>query len=144
MHILNFHIVQNNFYIVPYKELAVTLWNAQEVIDWYNKVISPYYTYKGKNIEGFVLEDLDQHMVKVKTYYYITWKSFRPVIHKAYKKESIDFHKWLLKILNRIYIVDENIWLDLFQWIRNNVYKFSYEPSIIEVRNKWIQERNDV
>lgn len=62
---------------LKYKECAYIIHNAKELYQWYDTVTAPGYKYNGQDIEGFVLEDLDCHMVKVKTYYYNYWKAIR-------------------------------------------------------------------
>ena len=124
---------------LPYKERATVLWNAQEVVDWYNEVIAPGYKYNGEYIEGFVLEDLDQHMVKVKTYYYNLWKSFRPVIHKFYKNEEVDYDKWAIKI-EKITGYDfeySEDCMSFFEWLKIIVPAYEKEPTIIQLRHEW-------
>lgn len=125
---------------LPYKEQAAVFWSAQEIIDWYEKVTAPDYLYKGKHIEGFVLEDMDQHMVKVKTYFYTFWKSFRYVIHKFYKGEKLDYDKYTNKLLERIPdLEDEDLYNigKFLYWLEKYMFDIDYKPSIIEVRNAW-------
>lgn len=53
-------------------------------------MISEDYKYNGNHIEGFVLEDADGYMVKLKLAYYNFWKFMRSVAHEAIRKGYID------------------------------------------------------
>ena len=57
---------------LKHKEKAYILNNWQEFYNWYNEIIKKDYTFTNNNIpiEGFVIEDSNNYMVKVKTYYY--------------------------------------------------------------------------
>ena len=59
--------VYNATWKLPYKEIVCTINNAEELYDWYNMVTAYGYTINGEYVEGFVLQDMDDHMVKVKT-----------------------------------------------------------------------------
>jgi predicted kinase len=52
-----------------------------EFYDWYNEVTAEDYEYNGHKIEGFVIEDANGFMVKVKSWYYNFWKFMRGVAH---------------------------------------------------------------
>ena len=67
------------------KEKAVTLKSSQEFFNWYYTVIQDGYKYQGEEIEGFVIEDKNNFMVKVKLNYYHEWKQLRGVL-SAVKK----------------------------------------------------------
>lgn len=64
---------------MEYKTKAFILNNYSEFYDWYNEVTAEGYLYDGKNIEGFVIEDANGNMVKVKLHYYNFWKFMRGV-----------------------------------------------------------------
>lgn len=130
---------------LPYKELAYTINNAEELYKWYNMVRDPLYTYNGKDIEGFVLQDLDDHMVKVKTVYYDLWKSFRYVIHQLHKGEKIDYDKYLNKLNQRITNLEDEDYYNIGRftyWLEKTIPTLSYEPSIIEIRKMWIEQHS--
>ena len=65
---------------LPWHRHVKELWNANELYEWYDEVTAPDYQFEGRNIEGFVLRDLDDHMVKVKTHFYRFWKAIRQKI----------------------------------------------------------------
>lgn len=88
------------------KELAYTLNSIQEFWDWYYMVQEEDYKYKNEYVEGFVIEDANEFMVKVKLEYYNTWKFMRGVFQKVKKTGYInktstlttklhnDFYNW--------------------------------------------------
>lgn len=73
-----------------YKDKAYVLDSWSEFYDWYQMVLADDYTYDGKIIEGFVIEDSAGFMVKLKLTYYNFWKFMRSVAHEAIKKGYID------------------------------------------------------
>lgn len=81
--------VADNFGLV-HKERAYILENWQEFFDWYYLVLDEDYKYNGRVIEGFVIEDADGYMVKLKLAYYNFWKFMRSIAREAIHKGYID------------------------------------------------------
>lgn len=89
------------------KEKAKTFNDWEELFSWYSKVQKEDYKYKGRYIEGFVIEDSNGYMVKIKLPYYRTWKMLRNFsyyiikdgyIHKTGALQTPEqnyFYKWL-------------------------------------------------
>lgn len=79
-----------NEFGLKYKQKAYEISDWAEFFDWYQVVISEDYKYSGEDIEGFVIEDTNGYMVKLKLSYYIFWKKMRSVametIHNGYTK----------------------------------------------------------
>lgn len=75
---------------LKHKEKAFVLENWQEFFDWYYDVTNEDYKYNGRNIEGFIIEDSNGYMVKLKLTYYNFWKFMRSVAHEAIRKGYID------------------------------------------------------
>ena len=65
------------------KEKAFVIESWQEFFDWYYNVTDEDYEYNGRKIEGFVVEDSNGYMVKLKLHYYNFWKFMRNVSHEA-------------------------------------------------------------
>lgn len=65
------------------KEKAFIIESWQEFFDWYYNVTDEDYEYNGRKIEGFVVEDANGYMVKLKLHYYNFWKFMRNVSHEA-------------------------------------------------------------
>lgn len=72
------------------KEKAYVIESWQEFYDWYYEVTGEDYKYHGRDIEGFVIEDSNGYMVKLKLNYYNFWKFMRSVAHEAIRKGYID------------------------------------------------------
>lgn len=75
---------------VPCKEQAFVIDNWSDFFDWYYQVLDPDYKYNGRRIEGFVLEDANGFMVKLKLAYYNLWKFMRSIAHETLRKGYID------------------------------------------------------
>jgi tRNA splicing ligase len=78
-----------NSFGLKHKEKAYELANWQEFFDWYYEVTDENYEYNGRNIEGFVVEDANGYMVKLKLTYYNFWKFMRSISHETLKKGYI-------------------------------------------------------
>jgi len=85
-----------------YKEKAISLNNWKEFESWYKEVTSKSYKYNGNHIEGFVISDSKEYMVKIKLNYYNRWKHLRTLkdnlssvnLNIINDEESIDFLNW--------------------------------------------------
>ena len=75
------------------KEKAYVLESWQEFFDWYYEVTGEDYKYNGRHIEGFVVEDANGYMVKLKLCYYNFWKFMRGISHEAIRKGYVDRRK---------------------------------------------------
>jgi tRNA splicing ligase len=99
-----------NQFGIAHKEKAEVFANWNEFINWYNFVTQPEYEYNGNKIEGFVIEDSNGFMTKLKLHYYKFWKQMRSVAHETLKtgrvrKKSLiqnplanEFYEWLKKV----------------------------------------------
>lgn len=80
---------------IPCKERARVCGSWQEFCDWYNEVMDEDYLYKDyfedkRHIEGFVLEDANGYMLKLKLPYYNTWKFLRGIAHETLRKGYVE------------------------------------------------------
>ena len=120
---------------VEHKVKATEISDWTEFVDWYNTVTEEGYEFDGKVIEGFVIEDSNGFMTKVKLSYYNFWKSMRGVAHMVLKKGYIDKTSILYNALsNDFYGFMQNIYktttkeerqefpTDIIYW-RNRFYK---------------------
>lgn len=78
---------------IPHKEKAKVFESWSEFYDWYYEVIAEDYKYRGKNIEGFVVEDSTGFMFKLKLAYYNFWKFMRGIAHETIRRGYIDGKK---------------------------------------------------
>lgn len=65
------------------KEKAFILDTWESLCHWIEEVTAPEYKYKMKYIEGFVIEDMEGFMFKLKLWYYKTWKHMRSVANSV-------------------------------------------------------------
>lgn len=75
---------------LEHKERAVVINDWQTFFDWYYTVTAPDYLYNNRHIEGFVVEDADGYMVKLKLAYYNLWKYLRGVSYKVLRRGHLD------------------------------------------------------
>lgn len=75
---------------ITHKEKAFEIDNWQDFFEWYYTVTDEDYLYEGRRIEGFVVEDANGYMVKLKLTYYHFWKFMRGIAHEAIRKGYID------------------------------------------------------
>ena len=86
---------------VKYKEYVFDSWKG--FVDWCTNYFDhdPY-------LEGYVIEDSQGFMTKIKTDYYNSWKKLRYVVSEVYNKGyllkptilkpyEMDFYNWLIK-----------------------------------------------
>lgn len=52
---------------------------------WYEQIKDEDYTFEGRLIEGFVLEDSNHYMLKIKLFYYTFWKHMRSVAEEVFR-----------------------------------------------------------
>jgi predicted kinase len=85
----------------------------------------------GEYIEGYVLEDAEGKMVKIKGAYYRRWKKARDVAHKLKKSRSV--HE------NKLFTKEDN---EFYGWLLRKKEKMPYicHKNIIEIRNMYETE----
>lgn len=75
---------------LTHKERAYVIESWQEFFDWYYTVTNEDYKWNEKPIEGFVIEDANGYMVKLKLHYYNFWKFMRSISHEAIRKGYVN------------------------------------------------------
>lgn len=70
---------------LPVKEFGMEISDFEEFKQLYTDIENIDFTFNGKFIEGFVIEDASNFMVKLKSGYYKQWKSLRPVAQSTFK-----------------------------------------------------------
>ena len=86
------------------KKQAYELSTWQEFYDWYYEVLEEDYEYRGDKIEGFVIEDANGYMVKLKLAYYNFWKFMRSIAHETLKKGHTNRTSFLtIPVANEFY-----------------------------------------
>lgn len=101
--------IANTLELKP-KEKAFEIANWQDFFDWYYDILEDEYEYKGRNIEGFVIEDSAGYMTKLKLAYYNFWKFMRSISHEAIRSGYIkrtsalttplanEYYSWVRKL----------------------------------------------
>jgi predicted kinase len=84
------------------KELAMTINNYTDFKIWLNMVNDENYKYKDKYIEGFVVEDFNNFMFKIKLHYYSFWKDMRKYL-TILKGKNISTSGLLTPLANDFY-----------------------------------------
>lgn len=82
-----------NQFGITHKEKAFIIESWSEFFDWYYQVTDEDYHYNDRHIEGFVIEDSNGYMVKLKLNYYNFWKFMRSIAHETLRKGYIDVRK---------------------------------------------------
>lgn len=108
------------------KERASVFNNFDELAELIHQTQKLCYTYKGKYIEGFVLEDSNGFQFKLKTAYYLLWKRARSIANSIRKYGNAKGIPEELK--------------EFSEFFKNNYDRNSTdeEISIIEWRNKFM------
>ena len=75
---------------IEVKELVYTAENIDDFKNWYELIASDDYKLNNEYIEGFVIEDSNNLMVKTKTKYYDLWKSLRTKMESAIKNNKFN------------------------------------------------------
>lgn len=119
-----------NKFKLPVKEKVITLKNSQEFFNWYYEVTQDDYKYEGKDIEGFVIEDSNKFMVKLKLKYYHDWKLLRGVLNTVKR----------LGYIRRTSCLCDKLSNDFYNFCREN--REELPDNIIEAREMFIKKNN--
>lgn len=109
-----------------YKERCIILKNWEDFRKWYKEVTNEDYKYKNEYIEGFVIEDSNLFMTKVKTEYYKFWKQMRKVTSEVSNKGYI----------KNTSILKTPLANEFYGWLKK---QNSLDKNIIELRNEFIK-----
>lgn len=123
---------------VEVKELAYTLNSWDEFYKWFKTCMKTDYLYDGEHIEGFVIEDENHFMTKIKLAYYSKWKKLRQIADTTLRHGAIKA-KWQL--------IDEES-KEFYKWLREHVYPlhqsdgtYPFATDIIALRNRFFEDR---
>lgn len=127
------------------KKQAYELSTWQEFYDWYFDVLEEDYEYRGDKIEGFVIEDANGYMVKLKLTYYNFWKFMRGIAHETFKKGYT----------NRTSLLTTPVANEFYAWCKNEFYawcKNEFEDGkadelpkdIVTLRKMFYEEKENV
>ena len=125
--------IAHKFGFVP-KVVCHHLSNFNALTNLY-KMVSEYdYRLWGCRIEGYVIEDPEGYMVKLKTEYYFMWKSLRPIIARVAKRADVDTRRINGELQNYFYSWLLNQDLTMFSLNGKNEY------SVLKLRDKFFKD----
>ena len=120
------------------KKLAFTLNSWDEFYKWLKESMKSDCLYEGKHIEGFVIEDENHFMTKIKLSYYSKWKKLRQVADTTLRHGAIK--------ANWQFGVEES--KEFYEWLREKVYPlrqsdgtYSFATDIIALRNRFFEDK---
>ena len=111
---------------MEYKQLIYIANNLDEFKTFYNQIMDKDYKLNNNYIEGFVIEDGNNFMIKVKTYYYEKWKYLRELMEKV-----ISTNKYNIKS-------NDELEIDFIKYLENN-----YKDKNIDINNINIIDERD-
>jgi len=115
------------------KKLAFIMYNWNDFYNWYESVTVDDYKYNNKYIEGFVIEDANEFMFKMKLAYYNNWKFMRNV------KDSVAKHG-AIRYTGALTTKKQNMF---YGWLKE-LPKEELELDIITLRKKFLAEKEKV
>lgn len=115
-----------------YKERVTVLNSWEEFRKWYNEVSSKDYKYNDEYIEGFVIEDSNLFMTKIKTEYYKFWKQMRGVAREVSKKGYI----------SKTSVLRTPLANEFYGWLREQNTETLEDKNIIELRELFLSSKN--
>lgn len=107
---------------VQVKQQAYVLDDITGLQNLFSMINDYNYTYEGTRVEGFVVEDSNGIMVKMKCEYYWQWRSLRHLLDSILRNKQIDMKKVSGELANYFYA-----------WAKNN----ATNRSIISGRRKF-------
>lgn len=124
------------------KELTHVFNDDKSLFSFVSEVKDNYdYTLNGENIEGFVLEDANGFMFKLKSKWYSTWKHLRKILNEVSSKGYSDHTSSLLTPLeNKVY----KFIVDKFSVAKNKEMRKALlgNTSIIDIRKEFLAQSN--
>lgn len=117
-----------NRFNIKVKQKAYTINTWQDFCLWLEDVVSETFLFSGKPIEGFVVEDANGYMFKVKSHYYLMWKKLRSVAGETIKFGCIHGS-------GQLYTPTMNYF---YSWVKDRWLEFkngNYRTDIISLRN---------
>lgn len=117
------------------KERAYEIATWNEFCDWYDEILDKDYLYNGRVIEGFVIEDLEGKMVKVKLTYYNFWKFMRSIAQEIIKIGTTKRTSQLTSpVANEFYLYMKEL-------VQNTEDKESIPTDICTLRDMFLEDK---
>jgi len=149
------HISYDDLYIAAnsfgftVKEKAFIFNSWEEFYSWYLEINDEEYTYNGRNIEGFVVEDANKFMVKFKLYYYTYWKHLRSIAQTVIRNGNLPGNK-----TGALFDAQSNYFYGFLKEVRmdyleedtsnsRNKYKLKDDFNFLKLRDRFLEETKD-
>lgn len=110
--------------------------NWNEFYKWYLEVTDEDYKYNDKYIEGFVLEDSNKYMVKLKLHYYKYWKMLRGVTKQYIKTGQ-------LRKTGMLYNAEANHYFGYLKLVRDDYIYVNTQGKICTKDYNFIEIRDE-
>ena len=117
------------------KEKVCEFDTKRQLIEWYSEVSATgYVPSDGVQVEGYVLCDSDDRMVKVKCDWYRYWKCIRGMIHDVMRRGRSTRPQVLVTTHPEVE--------RFYEWLKDYIRRWKSEgnredPAVIDVRNEW-------
>lgn len=123
---------------IEVKQHACTLASWTEFQTWLNMIMQDDYLYDGKHIEGFVIEDSNHFMTKLKLAYYSKWKKLRQLAEITLRHGVLKA-KWQL---------NDELSKEFYRWLQEEIYPqrrkdgtYPFATDIISLRKMFEQQK---
>ena len=112
---------------LEHKRRACVIPDWPSFCTWYKEVTADGYLYDGSHIEGFVVEDAEGYMVKLKLAYYRFWKHMRGVV------DSVNRYGYYART-SSLFTQEANLF---YGWVREQFAKGLSKRDIISLRDEF-------
>lgn len=114
----------------PVKEQSMVFEDAETLMRWLEDVQTIDFEWNGEEVEGFVVEDAEGFMFKVKSGYYKKWKKLRVVAQDVVKRGYIAKTSILVDATDNLF----------YGWVRQHREDADLPEDIISLRKKFMEE----
>ncbi|MBQ7308194.1 MAG: metallophosphoesterase [Clostridia bacterium] len=121
------------------KEKALEINSFQDFLQWYHNVITDNYKYNDEYIEGFVIQDKNNFMVKIKCEYYKYWKYLRGVAQKVLRFNKDGSRRGYIDDTSVLNTPEMNLFYGFLRKLCENNYQG--KEDIISLRNLFYKEK---
>lgn len=124
------------------KEKAYTITSWAEFLVWFTDVCDEEYKYKGNYIEGFVIEDANGFMTKIKGAYYKFWKFMRKIKDEVFRLCKDGSYKGYIGRTSCLTTSEMNLFYGFLRKLAEENYNGDID--IISLRNLYYKKNNKI